>query len=143
MQLALAMALFLSGGMAQAEGLTIRVDFDDRAMLTLAQIGERVVVSAFYYGDPSANSAAQTDEMGQIWLGNEDVTIDPLDQKVRLKAALDGEGLGWINGAPRVNINIFSARLADQYNLLNCDIFEDDIAVGQARTPVLRCTLLD
>ena len=62
MQLALAMALFLSGGMAQAEGLTIRVDFDDRAMLTLAQIGERVVVSAFYYGDPSAKGAAQAEK---------------------------------------------------------------------------------
>jgi hypothetical protein len=143
MRLTLAIALGLAGGMAQADGLTLKIDFDDRAMLTLAQIGERVVVSAFYYGEPSAKGAAHADEMGQIWLGNEDVTIDPLDQKVKLKAALDAEGSGWIKGVPRVNINIFSARLADQNNLLNCDIFEDDIAVAQARVQVLECVLLD
>ena len=81
--------------------------------------------------------------MGQIWLGNEDVEIDSLGQTVHLKAALDDEGLGWIKGGPRVNINIFSARHADPNNLLNCEIFEDDIAVAQARAPVLRCVMLE
>ena len=126
-----------------ADGFDIKVRFDDRTTLTLAQIGERVVVSAFYFGDPSAKGAAHADEMGQIWLGNEDVEIDSLDQTVHLKAALDAKGLGWIKGPPRVNINIFSARHADPNNLLNCEIFEDDIAVAQARTPVLRCVMLE
>ena len=128
---------------ALADGFDIKVRFDDRTTLTLAQIGERVVVAAFYFGDPSAKGAAHADEMGQIWLGNEDVEIDSLDQTVHLKAVLDDEGLGWIKGPPRVNINIFSARHADQNNLLNCAIFEDDIAVAQARTPVLRCVMLE
>ena len=128
---------------ASADGFDIKVRFDDRATLTLAQIGEGVIVSAFYYGDPSAKGATHADEMGQIWLGNEDVEIDSLDQTVHLKAALDDEGLGWINGAPRVNINIYSARHADPNNLLNCEIFEDDIAVAQARAPLLRCVMLE
>ena len=128
---------------AAADGFDIKVRFDDRTTLTLAQIGESVVVSAFYFGDPSANGQAHADEMGQIWLGNEDVEIDSLDQTVHLKAALDDKGLGWINGAPRVNINIYSARHADPNNLLNCEIFEDDIAVAQARAPLLRCVMLE
>ena len=128
---------------ALADGFDIKVRFDDRTTLTLAQIGEGVIVSAFFFGDPSAKGAAHADEMGQIWLGNEDVEIDSLDQTVHFRAALDAKGLGWLKGAPRVNINIFSARHADQNNLLNCEIFEDDIAVAQARTPVLRCVMLE
>ena len=141
--LLIACALCSLATTANADGFDIKLRFDDRATLTLAQIGESVVVSALYYGDPSAKGEAHSDEMGQIWLGTEEVEVDGLNQTVHLKAALDDEGLVWIKGALRVNINIFSARHSDLNNLLNCAIFEDDIAVAQARTPVLRCVMLE
>ena len=52
--------------------------------------------------------------MGQIWLGNEDVTIDPLDQKVRLKVALDGAVIEPGAGRPTL-AGAALAELANQY----------------------------
>ena len=55
---------------------------------------------------------------------------------------IDSNEIKTIVGPPRVLINVVSARHAAPDNLLDCSIFEDDIAVAQARTPRITCDLI-
>ncbi|HLR77453.1 MAG TPA: hypothetical protein VK062_00230, partial [Burkholderiaceae bacterium] len=51
--------------------------------------------------------------------------------------------LPYVEGLPQVNINVWSGRKSSPDNLLNCDIFQDAIAVAVKQQPItLHCRLI-
>lgn len=119
------------------------VKFTPEAAERLKVTHEKVIVSAYYYADPDAKYETKANEIGQIDLGDEELKIEPNDQTVHLEGKLSRKGLKWAGDhAPRVNINVYSARLSGPDNILDCNIFEDDITVGQTQTPTITCGLI-
>ncbi len=143
MAMAAAAACIAAGADAET-GFSLDLSFDDAAAAELERRGERVIVSVFYFGEPNAAGAPHADEMNQIYLGAEQITVRGLAQTVRIGANVDAKALAeWVaGGAARANVNVYSARFTDENNILNCGIFEDAVTVAQAAAPRIDCTLL-
>jgi len=54
---------------------------------------------------------------------------------------VDPKALPWVV-KPQVLINVFSARHSDPNNLLDCGIFEDDVAKAQAHPIQIACKVI-
>ncbi len=107
----------------------------------LSSLHETVAVAAYFSGLPTPGVQASAD--GQVDLGSETVELTPSQTRAAFTgAAVDGSDLKTITGKPHVLINVFSARHVASDNLLDCSIFEDDIAVAQARPPRITCDLI-
>ena len=135
------MAAVLAGAAAAQDMLRLEISFDPAAAAKLAAMGERVTVSAWYYGEPLGEGLIHVDEMGQVWLGTETFDIWPLDQTVSIGGSLGGAPMGWV-AQPMVNVNVYSSRLADQNNLLECDLVDgpfDELAMD---AQPIRCKLI-
>lgn len=125
---------------AAAEAVSFTLDLDPATEARLAAMGERITVSAFYFGDPKPGADVELDEMGQVWLGNEEVEVAPVDQTVTLTAILEGPADRVV--APMVNVNVYTSRLAHENNLINCGIIEGPIAELAVAEQRIECTLL-
>ncbi len=119
----------------------IDVTLTPAAMQKLASLHETVAVQAFYAGLPAPGVQATPD--GEVDLGSEKVEFTPPQGHVTFTGSAISDGdLKTISGKPRVLINVFSARHAAPDNVLDCTIFEDEIAVAQAQTPHITCDLI-
>jgi hypothetical protein len=129
---------------AQAEdrAISLLIQFDAATREKLADIGEWVTVASYYSGDPAPGARATLTEEGQVYLGEEQFTIRPVDQTVRLGGILSGMAVDQV-GLPYVNINLFTARTADENNLINCDILDMPIDEATRSPQAIRCTLID
>ena len=121
--------------------LAVEVVLSPAATSRLAALHEKVAVIADYAGLPAPGVQATPD--GQVDLGSETVELAPTGGRAEFTAAaIDGGDLKTIAGKPRVLINVVSARHATPDNLLDCNIFEDDIAVAQAKPPRIICDVI-
>ena len=119
----------------------VEVALTPAATARLTALHEKIAVIAAYSGAPAPGVQATPD--GQVDLGSETVELAPTQGRATFTGAvIDGGELKTIAGPPRVLINVVSARHADPDNLLDCGIFEDDIAVAQATTPRISCDLI-
>jgi len=119
----------------------VEVTLTPAASSRLAALHEKIAVIADYSGRPAPGVQATPD--GQVDLGSETVELAPTHGRAQFTAAaIDGGDLKTIAGPPRVLINVVSARHAAPDNLLDCNIFEDDIAVAQTETPRITCDLI-
>lgn len=142
-RLALLAAAALAGGAAHADtpSLILKLTFDAEAQAALSARGEMVTVATYFYGDPAPGATAPTDpEMGWINLGSEEYRLPPGPVTLTM-----GQGLAFAPVdqvvAPMVNVNIFTARLTDEYNLIDCGFIDapmSDLTAVQELT----CTLL-
>ena len=133
--------LLASPACAEDARITIQLTFDSPALTDLQKRGEGVVISAYYAGMPNVTSTMPLDEMGQIYLGAETITILPENRTVDIGAGLGGSALG-MTDAPMVNVNVYSARFTDQDNLLNCGIVDGPVADYIGTTQIIRCSLI-
>ena len=122
------------------ESVTIELVLDPAAEAALQGRGEWIVVNAWYYGDPALD-AVPMDEMGLVYLGEEEATIYPVSQQIVLGGMMAGAPRDWVID-PIVNVNVFSARMTDQNNLLDCGFVEGPQAELAAATQVISCSLL-
>ena len=140
----LAIATLAACHAAPARGpyaFTVEVTLTPAAASRLQALHEKGAVIADYSGSPAPGAQATPD--GQVDLGSETVELAPTEGHAAFTAAaIDSGELKTIAGKPRVLINVVSARHAAPDNLLDCSIFEDDIAVAQARTPRITCDLI-
>ncbi len=128
--------------LAAGYGFTVDVTLSPKAAALLRAKHEAIIVSAMYSGEPVPAKTKQADEMGEIDLGSENVTIAGMTGQ----AAISGKGviiahLGWVK-VPQVLINVYSARHSDPNNLLDCGIFEDSIAKAQAAPIKIFCKVI-
>lgn len=122
---------------------TVEVALSDAAERQLGESGETVVVGASFFGDPADGVAQELlNDVGQIDLGRKEVELSGSGRASFDRDALKLDLLDAITGPPQVNVNVWSGRRSSEDNRLDCDFFQDAIAVA-AQGPVrLDCRLL-
>jgi hypothetical protein len=122
----------------------ITVTVSPKAAATLRRLQETITLSAYYYGDPAPGAEKHADEVGQILLGRFQTEIPGSGGR----AAIDGSAvkrarLVWLApGGPEVNVNVFSSRRSGPDNLLDCDFFQDKVAIARRKPVQLACKLI-
>jgi len=137
----LALLALLLASAAHADGVTIKVHFDEASAKALVKAGERVMLSGYFYGEPAPNATMQADEADQIYLSGEDFTIWPKDQTVTFGQSLKAAPVDQVV-EPYLNVNIYSARFTSEDNLLDCEIVDDSVKVLEKTEHVLNCKLI-
>lgn len=126
-------------------GFTVDLTFSAKAEERLASLHEEVIVSASYYGDPSAKGKEFADDVGRFDLGTETVQVQASPGTAKITGNQVGESdLEWIEGRPNVNVNVFTARISSDDNLISCDFIDgplDDVI--QSMPVALHCTLIE
>lgn len=127
---------------APAFGFTIRITLSENAARTLRASGERITASAVYYGYPKPGAEKHADSMDQIPLGEEthEITGDGLVRITGKKVRADR--LKFLLGQPKVNVNVFSARLTHKDNILSCDFIDGDVTKVSPGETTLHCALI-
>jgi hypothetical protein len=124
--------------------LAVAVSLSPKAAARLAKPKETVVVTADFYGDSNGKAPRMENPVGQIVLAPSQKDEIPGAGVARFKGPkYDKNRLAYIdaNGF-QVLINVFSGRHSSPDNLLDCDFFQDKIAVA-ARGPIpIHCKLI-
>jgi hypothetical protein len=121
---------------------TVDVTVSAKTAALLAAKKEKIKVAAYYWGDPLPAYEKKADEMGQINLGEEDVTIPGTGGRANIAGArLRTAHIGWVK-EPQILINVFTARLGDKNNLIDCGIFEGTFPEAQAHPIAISCKLI-
>ena len=140
-----AAGLLLAAASATAAGnygFKVQVTLSPKAAALLTQKHESITVSAMYEGAPTPAGKKHADDMGQVGLGDESVTIPGANGTAVITGnKVDPKALPWVV-KPQVLINVFSARHSDPNNLLDCGIFEDDVAKAQAHPIQIACKVI-
>ena len=123
---------------------SLDISLSPQAAAKLAVLKEGISIAATFYGDPTPAAKRHADEMGQIGLGNERVTISGTGGTARITGrTVDSSHLSWIKGrSVQVNVNVFSARRSGPDNILDCDIYEGPVAAAAASPRPIRCKLI-
>lgn len=128
---------------ADADRINIRLSYSDAAIEQLDELSEQVVVLATYSANPAPGGRTETNDIGMISLGSDDIQVLPSRSKVALSAdGLVEPGPDEIEGGIIVNVNVFSARLASEDNILNCDFFEGTLERLRRTGVELHCSLI-
>lgn len=129
---------------AEPLAFDLNITLSPKAAATLQKTKEGITVSARYYGDPTAAAKKHANEVGQIDLGGDDVQLPGRAGPARISGqGVKTNRLQWIDGAPKVNVNVFSSRLTHADNLLSCDLIDGDVAqVVKAQPVELHCALI-
>ncbi len=134
-------ALLATPAMAQETAITLHISFDTASSTKLQEAGEMVIVSSYFYGDPAPGNVLPLNEMDQLYLGDEQTTIWPVAQTVYIGRNLGGAPLGNVI-APMVNVNVYSARITDENNLLECGIVDGPSDALSKSTQDIACKLI-
>ena len=129
----------------QSFGFAVELAFTVDALDSLTERNEEVIVSASYYADPTPEGEQHADDIGRIDLGTEDVQVPAEPGTVEITGdEVDTDALQWTEGDIGVNVNVFTARLSSDDNLINCDIIDGPLADAMLAAPVmLRCALIE
>ncbi|QFU16330.1 hypothetical protein [Microvirga thermotolerans] len=125
-------------------GLTVDLSFSPKAAAKLSSLSEGVVVAAFFSGPPTPAARKRADETGRIFLGNEKVTVESDVRSARLTGrVVPRNRLDWVEDRKvEVLVNVYSARRRGPDNILDCDVFEGEVAEA-AKAPVrIGCKLI-
>lgn len=125
-------------------GYDVQLAFTPATLERLKALGEKVSVSAYYFGEPVPAALHKTNDIDQIHLGDELTDVEPADQTVHMTGqVIDPAKFADIEGGkPFVLINVYTARKADGNNLINCGIFQDLIEKAQAAPMKIDCDLI-
>ncbi len=127
---------------ASAQEVTLDIRLDPATLASLQANGEMVVISSWYYGEPAPGAKTPTNEVGTIDLASEQATIAALAAfSVRVGGSLGSIPLTEVL-TPMLNVNVYSARLSSEDNLLDCDFLEGPVADLAKAPQVIRCKLL-
>jgi hypothetical protein len=130
---------------ARADGLgfAINLKLSEGLKAELASKGETIIVRAAFYGEPSEAGASEVDEMGQIPLGDEELSVLPVDGAVMITGTtVPPAKLALIAGAPSVNVNVFTGRKSSGDNLISCNFIDGPVAELTAAPTEIACGLI-
>ena len=129
---------------AADSGFTVNVSLSPQAASRLAQLAEPITMSALYYGEPTRAARRHADEMGQIDLGTDEMTIPGSGGAAQFTLrALDRKHVVWgRNKDVKLNINVYTARHSDPNNLIACDFFDDSLSLALAHPINVGCKLI-
>lgn len=146
---ALAAALPASAVAAEAPPkFSVVVTLSAEALADLTMRHEQVTVSAYYSGEPTpeAEKKKLANEIGEIDLGDETLTR-PITGATETFAfagkTFQAKKTKWIKpGTAGVLINVYSARKSTDDNLLDCGLFQDKVALANAKPIEIACKLI-
>lgn len=122
----------------------LRISLSEDAAALIVPAKESVGVLINYAGDPAPGVGDPfVDELGFIDLGQVEVDVTGKSEVVIDGGALKKDMLKYLQGEPRVNVNVFSGRQVFEDNVLDCGSFEDDLKVAVTTPVELHCKLLD
>lgn len=135
-----------------SNAFNVEITLTPAARERLVSQHESLIVSADYFGYPSAQAQAQhvpgsenpwlTLHRKQVEL--EGVQLDGTPVAHFPAVSLNAKQLAWTDApdAPQVNLNVYSGRRSSPDNLLDCTMFQDTLAVA-SRAPIrLACGLI-
>ena len=127
---------------------SVVVTLSAEAQADLTKRKEQVTVAAMYSGEPTREAVKKKidDEVGEVVLGDEALTRPIVGGKETFAfagKAFDGKRTKWVKpGTASILINVYSARKAADDNLLDCGIFQDTVAVANAKPIEIACKLI-
>lgn len=122
---------------------SVQVTLSDAASRQFAKSGESVVVAAAYSGAPRPGvDGHELDDVGQVDLGRVEKELPGAGSVTFNGNAIPQDKLRLVAGAPQVNINVYSGRHSSEDNLLDCDFFQDAIAIAANKPIQIHCRLL-
>jgi hypothetical protein len=130
----------MDGGMS----FSVDVSLSSPAAAKLNALKEKIVVSVFWFGEPTRAARKRADEMGQIDLGTEQVRLPASGGRTEITGrSVQVKHIDWVkNRAVQVNVNVFSARLSGPDNYLDCGAFEDTVVVARSKPIQMVCKLI-
>ena len=135
-----AFALLVAPATAQETAVTLHISFDAASATKLQEAGEMVTVSSYFWGDPATGNVLPLNEMGQLYLGAEEATVWPNEQTISIGHSLAGGPVANVE-APMVNVNVYSARITDENNLLDCSLVDGPSDALSKATQEITCKL--
>jgi len=119
------------------------VTLSEKAQAKLAAARETVTVLASYFGEPNRSGEQHANEVGMVDLGQETAELPPAPVTVRITGRQASRAkLAWIQGTPRVNVNLYTSRKSVDENLIDCDFIDGDIKQVRAAPITVQCFLI-
>lgn len=143
-------AAFLAFAPAQAiaadnpMGFALDVSLSRAAATKLASTKEGIEIAAYWYGEPTKAAKKRADDMGNINLGQEKARLPGTGGRAEISgkgAKVKDVGLTQ-GGAVKVNLNVYSARLGNKDNILDCSFFDDDLKLARLKPIAVLCKLI-
>lgn len=137
---------------ASSNAFNVEITLTPAARERLVSQRESLIVSAEYFGYPTARAQQQRvpgSENPWLTLHRTQVELDggrlngtPVAHFPAV--ALDAKQLAWTEapGAPQVNLNVYSGRRSSPDNLLDCTMFQDTLAIASRALIRLACGLI-
>jgi hypothetical protein len=141
MRLALVTLLAATGGPALAETVTIDLTFSEKALAELTKRGEGVVVAGYWMGEPAPGATFPDTEIGTIFLLSETVTVHPGPARIVLGSNFAAAPVDQVI-VPMLNVNVYTDRWTDEYNLIDCGFLDAPMAELAAEPQAMHCKLI-
>ncbi len=119
----------------------IALSFTPAAVDKITKHGDKMTISALYYGNATPATVALADAKdGTIHLTTDTVEVDAKDQTVHMTGAgVNVPNLQKITEKkPLVQVTTFASKAGKKDPIVNCSVFQDYVANAQPRIPV-RC----
>jgi hypothetical protein len=104
-------------------GFAVNVTVSDKAIEKMVADGDKMRVSATYFGAPKPGATPSPDPT-RVALGDQFVETNPASQVVKITGAFDAEMAKTIEGEPRVLVNVVSTDVDRGRYPMECTIFE-------------------
>lgn len=122
----------------------VDVVLSDAAGKRLKESEESVIVAAMYYADGKEDVPPDLlNEIGVVDIGRAQIELAAAGRAAFDGSAVLRERLGFVEGDPQVNVNVYSGRRASPDNLLDCDLFQDAVRVAAANPVRIACRLIE
>ena len=129
---------------AKSYSYKVELTFTPRTLTKLQELGEKVSIANFYYGVAAPGAEAKAETAGQVSIGDNTMQVEPANQIVRVSVSPFAPAkLKDVAGEPKLLINVFTARKVAPDNLINCGIYDDDLAMAQAAPIPITCDLIE
>ncbi|ESQ90904.1 hypothetical protein [Asticcacaulis benevestitus] len=122
----------------------LALSFTPEAAEHLKKSGEKLTISARYYGLPTPEAAHLVTPDGVIGFNTDTVIVEPLNQNVHMTGAgIQKERLVAIVGPkPLVQITAFALHDGVKDERLSCRVFQDYVATAQEKPLPFSCSLV-
>lgn len=141
MRLALGALLATIGGPAMAQTVTIDLTFSEKALAELTARGSGLVVAGYWMGEPAPGATFPDTEVGTIFLLSETVTLHPGPARIVLGSNFAAAPVDQVT-VPMLNVNVYTDRWTDEYNLIDCGFLDAPLAELAAKPQTLHCKLI-
>jgi hypothetical protein len=121
---------------------TVNFVFSTAAAAKLKGMEEKVIFNAWYYAAPKPGVKIEGGDAG-VPLGETTRALLPENQTITLTPEFDAvQAAEQTEGGVRMLVNVYSARLADADNLLDCTLIDEPVADLPTRDNAIACKLI-